>query len=294
MPVRNPTPPEFLSRQISSARRFYFRKPGKNTANLTVYCAGVEHCSPDYFIERRSFPYFALEMVVGGKGSLLLNGQEAVLGPGLIFTYGGEIAHQITSSKEHPLLKYFVNFCGHEAENLLHTLKLTPGALCSVEASAEVRDFFENLVIEGMGNRRHSPRLCALLCEALLWKIAENRVNPREVQSEAYLTYVRCREIVASEYLQISNLTELSRRCSLDPAYLCRLYKKYDHETPYAQLQRLRMSHAAKLLSYPGILVKHAAQSLGIADVFHFSRAFKRLHGLSPRDFQNTLVSGSL
>src|ERR1019366_5364975 len=108
MSFSSQNPPAFLSRQISSARRFYFWKPGKNTADLTVYCAGVEHCSPDYLIVRRSFPYFALEMVVGGTGTLLLNGHEAALGPGVIFTYGGEIAHRIVSSTAHPLLKYFV------------------------------------------------------------------------------------------------------------------------------------------------------------------------------------------
>ena len=44
------------------------------------------------------------------------------------------------------------------------------------------------------------------------------------------------------------------------------------------------MNIAAEHLVENGGLVKEAAQRVGFADPYHFSRAFKSVHGVAPRD----------
>jgi AraC-like DNA-binding protein len=72
----------------------------------------------------------------------------------------------------------------------------------------------------------------------------------------------------------------------VDAAYLCRLFRRYDHQTPYQFLLRLKMNLAAERLQNPGVLVKQVAAELGFHDPFHFSRAFKSILGLSPEAFR--------
>jgi AraC-like DNA-binding protein len=64
------------------------------------------------------------------------------------------------------------------------------------------------------------------------------------------------------------------------------LFRRYDHQTPYQFLLRLKMNHAAERLQSPGTLVKQVAEETGFADPFHFSRMFKSVLGLSPDAFR--------
>ncbi len=45
------------------------------------------------------------------------------------------------------------------------------------------------------------------------------------------------------------------------------------------------MQHAAQRLQSPGILAKQVAMELGFSDPFQFSRTFRRIIGVSPRQF---------
>ena len=72
----------------------------------------------------------------------------------------------------------------------------------------------------------------------------------------------------------------------MNPPYLCRLFRRYDQQTPYQYLMRLKMNAAAERLQDPGALVKQVAAELGFGDPFHFSRVFKSIFGLSPEAFR--------
>jgi AraC-like DNA-binding protein len=68
--------------------------------------------------------------------------------------------------------------------------------------------------------------------------------------------------------------------------YLCRLFRRYDNQSPYQYLLRLKMSRAAERLKQPGALVKQVAEEAGYDDPFHFSRVFASVFGLSPTAFR--------
>ena len=81
-------------------------------------------------------------------------------------------------------------------------------------------------------------------------------------------------------------LEQVARECHVDRAYLCRLFRRYDQQTPYRFLMRLKMNLAAERLQHPGVLVKQVAAQLGFDDPFHFSRTFKSMFGVSPQRFR--------
>ena len=83
MPVARPvsSPPDFLSQQVTAARRFYLDLTPRPTKGLTVVCGGWEECAPDYTIDRATFPYLSIEFVAAGRGELLLAGRRHELGP---------------------------------------------------------------------------------------------------------------------------------------------------------------------------------------------------------------------
>ncbi len=279
-------PPEFFSVQVRQARRFYLDLAPPASIPLAVVCGGFEACAPDYAIRRSSFPYCSIEVVARGRGALVLSGREYALGPGAVFSYGPGVAQHITTSGDDLLEKYFVDFTGSKAAELLEQHGLAPGSFARVGSVVEVQAVLESMIGDGLRGTVHAGALCATLVEYLIVKLADSIMPWEARQTPAFATYERCRRHMAEHFVRLRSLEEVARECRVDAAYLCRLFRRFDHQTPYRQLKRLKMSHAAQRLQRPGVLVRDVAAELGFEDPFHFSRAFKQVFGLSPERFR--------
>jgi AraC-like DNA-binding protein len=162
---------------------------------------------------------------------------------------------------------------------------LAPGRVTQTAAPAEIAGLFDQLIRSSRRPTPFTPRLAPLLLEALVLKAAETALRPGEAVTAAFATYQRCRTQIDKSWASLPSLAAAARVCHVDAAYLCRLWRRFDHETPYQYLQRLKMTDAARRLHAPGRTVKAVAADLGYGDAFHFSRVFKRVMGLSPSRF---------
>ena len=60
-----------------------------------------------------------------------------------------------------------------------------------------------------------------------------------------------------------------------------------------AHLHELRMSAAANLLRLTPYKLEAVASMVGLGCAFSFSRAFRKFHGISPRDYRNRFRANS-
>ncbi len=278
--------PEFFSIQVREAQRFYLDLAPPPTEPIAVVCGGYEQCSPDYAIHRTGFPYYLIEFVARGKGSITLGGKDYPLTAGTVFSYGPDVPHDFTTDPDDPLGKYFIACTGPRALELLQQNALAPGSIGRVFAPAEIQEVIDELVRNGMKHTYFSASLCVKLLEYLIIKIAESLMPWHGIETPAFATYQRCHRYIWANYSQLRTMAEVARECHVDPAYLCRLFRRYAHQSPYQFLMRLKMNLAAERLQNPEMLVKQVAAQLGFADPFHFSRAFKKVFGLSPEEFR--------
>jgi AraC-like DNA-binding protein/quercetin dioxygenase-like cupin family protein len=278
--------PEFFSADVARVRRFYLDLNPSENETLTVVCGGLEHCTPDYIIHRETFPFYSIEYVARGRGEVKLKDQTHRLEAGRIFTYGPGVPHRITGSAADPLVKYFVDFAGREAGALLRSCGLTLGRVAQVHPPNALQALFDELIESGLRSRRVRSELCARLLACLGLKARAARVPVEGPETLAFQTYQQCRQHIDRHFRELRTLEQIAAECHVNDAYLCRLFRRYDHQTPYQHLLRLKMSLAAEQLQLPGCLVKQVAESAGFADAFHFSRVFKRVFGLAPNAFR--------
>lgn len=277
-----PTTPEFFSTQVSQARRFYLTLNPRPRSQLQVVCGGLEQCAPDYAVDRASFPFHSIEFVLGGYGRLRLGHAELELQPGSVFSYGPGLPHEITTDPKRPMTKYFVNFAGQKTEALLQTAQLRVGSLTHVSPPNEIQPLFDEIIRNGLRGTAKSPLICAGLLEVLMQKISESRAPHTGQESLAFQTYQQCRTHITNHFLRLRSVSEIAAECHRDETYLCRLFRRFDQETPYQLLRRLKMNHAAERLQSGQALVKHVAEETGYANPFHFSKVFKQVWGVSP------------
>ena len=278
--------PEFFSRDVAEARRFYLDLSPPKQRRLVVICGGVEQCTPDYAIRRTTFPFYSIEFVARGRGEVKLGGKIHALHSGRLFSYGPGVGHDISGDPNDALVKYFVDFTGTGALELLRTCQLAPGNVAQVFPPDTVTALFDELIQSGVQGGREAVELCGKLLECLVLKIAGARAPLDGGETVAFTTYQNCRRHVEEHFLRLRTLEQIATECHANSAYLCRLFQRYDHQSPYQFLLRLKMRHAAERLQQPDALVKQVAAEAGFADAFHFSRVFRSVLGLSPAAFK--------
>jgi len=286
MKRQHATSPDFFSAQVSQARRFYLNLRPPRGARLAVVCGGVEHCAPDYEIRRETFPFYSIEYVARGEGHLQLGRRKHALRPGVIFAYGPGVSQHITVTPQKPLVKYFVDFAGTRSAAWIQDAGLAPGRVSQVYPPNEIQPLFDELIRNGQRGTRHAPELCRRLLDCLGVKLLEARAPLKGADSLAFVTFQHCRQFMQDQFQRLRTLEQTARECHVDTAYLCRLFRRFEKQSPYQFLIRLKMNAAAGQLQQPGALVKNVATDLGFTNPFHFSRVFKSVFAIAPEAFR--------
>ncbi|HLP07758.1 MAG TPA: AraC family transcriptional regulator [Opitutaceae bacterium] len=276
--------PAYMSSQVAQARRFYLGRPKRSAGEPTVVSGGWERSAPDYRIERSGFPYYTLEFVARGRGTLRLRGHTHPLARGSVFAYGPGIEHTITTDAGERLAKYFVNLAGPGAEAALRASGVAPGSCQTVTAIDEVQAAYEQLLFVGRRGTKTSAKIAALQGRILLLLVSDVRQPGVARANHALHAFLRCREFLENHFLALQSAEAIAVACHVTPEYLSRLFVRFAGQPPYRLLMRLKMHHAASLLDEQHLLVREVADKLGM-DPFQFSRAFKRVHGMSPLAF---------
>ncbi|TAG08934.1 MAG: AraC family transcriptional regulator [Verrucomicrobia bacterium] len=277
----------FISQQVDSARLFFL--DADEADDFAVVFGGFESCGRDYRIDREDLPWYCLEFVSRGHGSVRLGKNEQVLRPGSFFLYGPGIPHQISTAEEAPMGKYFVGFSGVRVLDFLQSFGMEPGVISRCMKMDLIRRTFDALIDRGVRKSRLALPLCNLLTKQLLMLCQDDAADLGNTESIAFSTFSRVKKYIEKNYLQLSKLDSIAKACEVDGPYLCRLFSRFHDESPYQFLTRLRMEYASSLLLESDLTVKQVSANLGFKDAFHFSRVFKSVHHAPPSRFRQSV-----
>ena len=104
--------------------------------------------------------------------------------------------------------------------------------------------------------------------------------------------YERCLMLLRANFLTLPSAGALARMAYLDVAYMTRLFQYHGKESPYRMLVRLKIDHAANLIITEARKLEEIGAEVGFPDPYHFSRVFKRVHGMSPKAFRKNYHRG--
>jgi AraC-like DNA-binding protein len=277
----NQPPPGFIARNVIRGRYLFLdlRPPAKT--EFIVTCAGWEECSASYEIQRSEWRFPALEYIVSGTWELSTQAGKWNIGPGAIFVHGPGIPYTLKATSKRGLSKYFVDFAGTQAAGLLGQIGFKGGTPRRIVHGRWLRDLLDQLIEAAHMRPAARKRVSQMLMTLLLERIRED-MRTRATQSHALRNYERCRAFLAENYLRTKSLAEAARECAVSAPHLSRLFQRFDTESPKDFLLRLKMNHAGELILRNDLSVKETAAQIGFDDVYHFSRCFKRVHGVAP------------
>jgi len=79
----------------------------------------------------------------------------------------------------------------------------------------------------------------------------------------------------------------LARELNIGEDHFIRLFKAQYGVTPSRHIRELRHREAKKRLRETGLSIEQIGRSVGYDDLHHFSHAFKKWEGVSPREYRN-------
>ncbi|MEO0055667.1 MAG: hypothetical protein RLZZ50_1614 [Verrucomicrobiota bacterium] len=274
-----------LAAQIAESRTFFLQLAGPWRERVTVALGGWELCRADYRVARDRYPYVVLELVAGGRGRVILDGSEHRLEAGVCFASGPRTACQIDTEADAPLEKFFFALAGPGVARALSQAGLLHGRTRKVAALGELRELAEDITREGRRHGAAAAAICARLAEVLLLKIGEEPARAAslaEGAEGARENFERCRALIDQHAAEWRGLGDIAAAARMDGSSVCRLFRRFLGVSPHQYLRRRKMALAAAYLLERGGRVQDAAARVGMEDPFHFSRAFKAVHGVPP------------
>ena len=89
------------------------------------------------------------------------------------------------------------------------------------------------------------------------------------------------------------SVEDIARHCGLNRSYFGTLFRQSLGQTPQEFLIQYRMVKATELLKLTRLSVQDIASAVGYSNPLHFSRAFKKVYGKSPRVWRSEHQTGT-
>ncbi|WP_309122537.1 AraC family transcriptional regulator [Paenibacillus sp.] len=247
---------------------------------------------------RRTVDCHTLYWVMSGFGTLAAKGERYRLEPGTLFYLAPGLELRLAASPGEGVriaMALFDAATLRHADRQWHGPESIPDlGLPFMERYAgperkEIDAAFRSIVRGWAPGSDQGELSCRTELLRLIAKLADRGRAPARHPMEEIVR--RVRDDIVAQYGAELRIEELASRYSVSPSHLRKWFANRYGVPPKAYLLRLRMEHAARFLLHTRAPVKEIASECGFRDELHFSKAFKKHHGLSPAFYRSKLRS---
>ncbi|MCH5138339.1 helix-turn-helix transcriptional regulator [Clostridiaceae bacterium UIB06] len=246
----------------------------------------------------RKLKHHELFFVTGGNGYITTENRGYSLKQGMLFYLKPDTQHSIESDLGDPLnflSVHFsfvhVNYYDDKWDLTTENNALELPVMQQFKSYYRVFYIFKKLVETWSVKLPAYEFLCKTMLQKLLFEIYDNLKR----QNTNYSTTLKVEKIIKYLHENINKsitLTELSELVSLSPSYLSRTFKDTTGYSVIEFFNRMKIHKAEALIVIGDKKIKEISDSLGFKDEFYFSRLFKKIKGISPKEFYNKNVHG--
>ena len=266
-------------------KRIFYNPYYNQEDELSLFGCGYEKCQGDFSDGPGVRKKYILHYIVSGEGYYEVDGHKYILKKGDIFAIYPDDLVSYYANKDNPWEFCWIVFGGKSAHKYYNNIGISHSRLVinNVDKAflASVTDCLK--YIDENKETCSQLRLvsCILECLSHIDKATYTEryapSNKNHVQNAiAYIEYNYGRGI---------NVNNISSQLGLDRTYFYRIFKKETGKTPNEFLTEYRIKKAKALIAM-GVDFKNIANSIGLKDVYHFSKLFKKLVGISPSEYR--------
>jgi len=263
-------------------------------AGVDILQIGRLYCEPGGRIDDHVYDLYELTLVTGGEGEVFADGIPTSVTAGDIYLSFPGDTHAIASSRESPLKFDFFSFICHRepfARALLTLAETFHSPRTRVFRDEWVSQLIGRMIGELHHEQSYREELLTSLVEQVI--IATLRafeqvqpVLPRDTATPAEVLCYQMTNYIDTHIYTMRELQEMADALGYSYGYLSALYRRTTGGT-LSHYYGDRKAQLAGLLVKEGRLsITEIATRLGYANVYAFSKAFRKRFGVSPRAYR--------
>lgn len=262
--------------------------------DLNLYQFGWERTSPAHSYGPHARNHYLFHYIIAGRGVLLANEKEYEVTPGHGFLVTpGQITTYRSDDKD-PWEYTWLEFDGLRAHESLYLAGVSGSRPVYTARSAEAGRLLRDEMLYIVNHSDASPiHLIAhgyLFLDQLVQSSAGRQEGREHRLRDFYIKEALA--FVEQNFQRDISIEEIAAVCGLNRSYFGKVFRDAVGESPQAYLLHYRMARAAQLLKETRLSIGEIAAQVSYPNQLHFSRAFKSVHGVSPREYRATHLLG--
>ena len=267
--------------------------PHGHFVDLMPFQYGREQCTPGHAFGPAQRNHYLFHYIISGHGLLMATqesgnrtdyrlgeGEGFLIFPGQITTYVADL--------DDPWEYTWVEFDGLRAHESLSLAGISGSQPIYTARSPEAGRLLQDEMLYIVNHADASPtHLIAhgfLFLDQLVQSSA-NRHPPGEYRLRDF--YIKeALTFIEQNFQRDISIEEIAEVCGLNRSYFGKVFRGAVGESPQAYLLHYRMARAAQLLKETRLSIGEIAREVSYDNQLHFSRAFKNVHGVSPREYR--------
>lgn len=268
--------------------------PNENFVDLGLYQYGWEHCKPSHSFGPAARNHYLFHYVISGTGKLLADkspgntveyqiksGQGFMLFPHQINTYIAD--HDL------PWEYVWIEFDGLRAKEAIEIAGLRPDNPVYHAGSKDLRNDMMNEMLYIVQHSTEAPMHLIghlyLFLDYFMRSAHSVRLHQEGKLRDFYIK--EALTFIEQNFQNDITVEDIADSCGLNRSYFGKIFHDIIGKSPQEFLISYRMTKAAELLKLTGLSIADIGNAVGYPNQLHFSRAFKKVYGISPRNWRN-------
>ena len=223
--------------------------------------------------------------VTAGVGTIKLGNTPQAIAPGSVVVFFPGVCVNASALTE-PVSAYWMEISGDACASVLLRAGLTPQKpVLTLPEDSKIAAAFARLADS---EEEYSALRATGIAFELLDCLLSETSRPQQVKPENLQQYYVDKSIryIETKYPQDISVEDVAQYCGLNRSYLGKLFRDTAGMTTQEYLIRHRMKIACSYLERAAAPIATIARSVGYPNQLHFSRAFHKVFGIPPREWQ--------
>lgn len=268
--------------------------PNENFIDLGLYQFGWEQCKPSHSFGPAARNHYLFHYVFSGTGKLMAqdahgntqtynikSGQGFMIFPGQITTY--------IADNEIPWEYAWIEFDGLKAKETVDIAGFSKNSPVYRARSKSLREEMAKEMLYIKDNKDapsfHLIGHLYLFLDYLLRSAADlflpKGSKLRDFYVHEAIVYIE------NNFQNNISVEDIAAVCGLNRSYFGKIFKEAMGKSPQEFLMNYRMIKATELLKLTKLSIGDISNAVGYENQLHFSRAFKNIYGISPKEWRN-------
>lgn len=268
--------------------------PNENFIDLGMFQCGREACTPCHSFGPVTRNHYLFHYVLSGTGTLIADDAKGITQTYSVRSGQGFLIfpEQITTyyADQHSPWEYsWIEFDGLRVKE---ALSLTDFSLNHPIYHPHSKDLQEQMVKE-MNYIISHPKESSfhllghlyLFFDYFIQSAKSTRLTQSSKMSDYYIQ--EAIHYMEQNFQNDISIEEIAAVCGINRSYLGKIFRNSIGRSPQEFLMNYRMVKATELLKLTTLSIADIGTAVGYGNPLHFSRAFKNIYGVSPREWRN-------